>query len=165
MAVAGRNKQSGAYRSKIYHTLFRHLSLPNRIKMVPCSIHVLIWGSSFERGEIWGHHTFPCMLHLFSISCQDEIVYDGSCERPSSGFTQSITPMVIYLDGVFSRVWGWCEGRIVKDIQSLCRYVRKMKDVFKELKVFVEKGKVALHKLTKMCWKRFLTIFTSTSKF
>ena len=34
-----------------------------------------------------------------------------------------------------------------------------MKDVFKELKVLVEKGKVALHKLTKIYWKRFNNIY------
>ena len=54
---------------------------------------------------------------------------------------------------------------VAKDIQSLYRYLRKMKEVFKELRVLVEKGKVAPHKLTKIYWKRFLTIFTSTTKF
>ena len=34
-----------------------------------------------------------------------------------------------------------------------------MKDVFEELKVLVEKGKVALHKLTKIYWKRFNNIY------
>ena len=33
-----------------------------------------------------------------------------------------------------------------------------MKDVFKELKVLVEKEKVALHKLTKMYWKQYLQV-------
>ena len=47
------------------------------------------------------------------------------------------------------------ERYVAKDIQSLCRYLRKMKDVPKELKVLVEKGKVAPHKLTKIYWKRF----------
>ena len=31
-----------------------------------------------------------------------------------------------------------------------------MKDVFKELKVLVVKGKVSLHKLTKIYWKQYL---------
>ena len=34
-----------------------------------------------------------------------------------------------------------------------------MKDVFKQLKVLVEKGKVALHKLTKIYWKPFDNIY------
>ena len=34
-----------------------------------------------------------------------------------------------------------------------------MKDVFKELKVLVEKGKVTLHKLTKIYLKRFNNIY------
>ena len=51
---------------------------------------------------------------------------------------------------------------IAKDIQSRWRYLREMKDVFKELKVLVEKGKVALHKLTKIYWKRFNNVYNST---
>ena len=34
-----------------------------------------------------------------------------------------------------------------------------MKDVFKELKVLVEKIKVAVHELTKIYWKRFNNIY------
>ena len=34
-----------------------------------------------------------------------------------------------------------------------------MKDVFKELKVLVEKGKVAFHNLTKIYWKPFNNIY------
>ena len=34
--------------------------------------------------------------------------------------------------------------------ENLQRYLREMKDVFKELKVLVAKGKVALHKLIKI---------------
>ena len=33
-----------------------------------------------------------------------------------------------------------------------------MKDVFQELKVLVGKGKVALHKLTKIYWKQYLQV-------
>ena len=39
-----------------------------------------------------------------------------------------------------------------------CRYLRERKDVFKELKVLVEKGKVALHKLTKIYCKQYLQV-------
>ena len=48
---------------------------------------------------------------------------------------------------------------VAKDIQSRCRSLREMKDVFKERKVLLEKGKVALHKLTKIYWKRFNNIY------
>ena len=41
------------------------------------------------------------------------------------------------------------QRNVAKDIQSLCRYLRKMNDVFKELNVLVENGKDALHKLKK----------------
>ena len=39
-----------------------------------------------------------------------------------------------------------------------CRNLREMKDVFKELKVLVEKGKVAFHKLTKIYYKQYLQV-------
>ena len=42
--------------------------------------------------------------------------------------------------------------------ENLQRYVREMKNVFKELQVLVEKGKVALHKLTKIYWKQYLQV-------
>ena len=38
-----------------------------------------------------------------------------------------------------------------------------MKDVFKELKVLVEKGKVAVHKLTKIYWNVDTTLYVQTS--
>ena len=38
-----------------------------------------------------------------------------------------------------------------------------MKDVFKELKVLVEKGNVTLHKLTKIYWKVDTTLYVQTS--
>ena len=41
--------------------------------------------------------------------------------------------------------------------ENLQRYLREMKDVFKELKVLVEKGKA--HKLTKIYWRRFDSIY------
>ena len=54
------------------------------------------------------------------------------------------------------------QGYVAKDIQSLYQYLIKMKDVFKELKVLVEKGKVVPHKLTKVYWKQqFLQVQAS----
>ena len=76
---------------------------------------------------------------------------------------QSLTFLMVFYLGWFQpcKVGAkvGCKGYLI------CRYLRKMTDVFKELKVLVEKGKVALHKLTKMYWKRFLTIFISTNMF
>ena len=53
-----------------------------------------------------------------------------------------------------------------KDIQSrCCRNLREMKDVFKDLRFWVEKGKVALHKINKDILEIIFTrtiIFNST---
>ena len=62
--------------------------------------------------------------------------------------------IMFYLGGVFTRV-RLLQRYVAKNIQSLYRYLRKMKDVFKELEVLVEKGKVALHKLTTIYWNGF----------
>ena len=40
--------------------------------------------------------------------------------------------------------------------RKFAKVLREMKDVFKELKILAEKGKVALHKLTKIYWKQYL---------
>ena len=49
-----------------------------------------------------------------------------------------------------------------KDIQSRCRNFREMKDVFKDLRFWVKKGKVSLHKIKKDILE---TIFTQTITF
>ena len=49
-----------------------------------------------------------------------------------------------------------------KDIQSRCRNLREIKDVFKDLRFWVEKGKVALHKINKDILE---IIFTRTITF
>ena len=88
----------------------------------------------------------------------------GMSSRAWIRFQLNVKMLIFYLNGIFTRV-GLLQMYVAKDIQSLCRHLRKTQDVFKERKVLVEKGKVAPHKLTNMSWKRFLTIFTSTSKF
>ena len=47
--------------------------------------------------------------------------------------------------------------------ENLQRYLRERKDVFKELQVLVEKGKVAFHKLTKIYRKVDTTLYVQTS--
>ena len=51
-----------------------------------------------------------------------------------------------------------CKGLVANDIESRCKNLREMKDVFKKLKVLGRKGNVALHNLTKIYWKQYLQV-------
>ena len=77
------------------------------------------------------------------------------------GRIQFLKVMIIYLRDLF------CGKRdlvrfVAKDIQSRCRNLREMKDVFKELKVLGRKRKSCTAQISKDILE---TIFTSTSTF
>ena len=80
------------------------------------------------------------------------------CDIHSDKWIDNAVLLSFYLKVSFGGL-RYLQRFIAKDIQSRCRNLREMMDVFKELKVLVEKGKVALHKLTKIYWKRFNNIY------
>ena len=70
-------------------------------------------------------------------------------KRPKESFRESNSVTAVLIDSL--AIYIFCGLRylqrfIAKDIQSRSRILRERKDVFKELKILVEKRKVALHK-------------------
>ena len=105
-----------------------------------------IWNSSELR-----HHDYHFVERVYSEIVSKLLI---PCSKTSREFNDILPWCIFTCEKVTAKV-------VAKDIQSLCRYLRKIKDVFKELRVLVKKGKVALHKLTKIYWKQYLQVQAS----